>query len=491
MIVPRRHIFPLIVLGLFALVAMAAVFLHAPKEVIVTRTATGWMPQKVTIDQGDVIIFRTSTSDAFWPASDFHPSHQLYPAFDSMRPVPPGQQWSFTFSKAGVWTLHDHLKPEYKGIIIVNNIYGQAQYNCRSHDPDLAVLCWQSKIMTAVKKGGLSRAYEVFDSLYANEPAFRESCHDITHVLGSETYAIFSNDHKATDRPENSYCGYGFYHGFIESMLFTEGMSYTTARQYCEALRGESDDSIAGPCFHGIGHAVFDSLDSSVWGHADKMAARAVATCEKILTNEPDRIQCTDGVFNALGNAISSSDYSLSNANTDIIPLCKAQKRQYQPGCIIQAGISYIRYKNMGREEALRFVQDLGPTLAPSGILTYIDNEVLRSISNFDAAAFKDTCASLKTEYQQSCISGVISALRNLGQPETEYVTMFRFCDLFAPGTARSGCYQNAVSQTGRLNRDSAAYLSACKAIKDVNIPGLCDVPKVPTNKGLVPPSRL
>ena len=54
-----------------------------------------------------------------WPASDVHPTHEVYPGFDAERGVPSGSSWSYTFDRAGSWPFHDHLAPEAKGVIVV------------------------------------------------------------------------------------------------------------------------------------------------------------------------------------------------------------------------------------------------------------------------------------------------------------------------------------------------------------------------------------
>lgn len=79
----------------------------------------GFAPAEITIRRGDTVTFRTTLGKPFWPASDFHPTHGIYPAFDPERPIPPEESWSFTFDKAGSWRYHDHLSPQYHGVIHV------------------------------------------------------------------------------------------------------------------------------------------------------------------------------------------------------------------------------------------------------------------------------------------------------------------------------------------------------------------------------------
>jgi len=86
---------------------------------VVKFTGTAFEPQTLTIKQGDTVKFENKSSDDFWPASNNHPTHLLYPGFDAKKPLLPGDSYSFTFTKVGTWTYHNHLEPTTQGTIIV------------------------------------------------------------------------------------------------------------------------------------------------------------------------------------------------------------------------------------------------------------------------------------------------------------------------------------------------------------------------------------
>ena len=85
----------------------------------VTRTAGGWEPATLAIARGDTVEFVNASGEDAWPASDVHPTHEVYPGFDAERGVPAGSSWSYTFDRAGSWSFHDHLAPEAKGVVVV------------------------------------------------------------------------------------------------------------------------------------------------------------------------------------------------------------------------------------------------------------------------------------------------------------------------------------------------------------------------------------
>ncbi len=86
---------------------------------LVLLTASGFEPTEVTISAGDQIEFKTTQDSPFWPASDLHPSHGIYPEFDPQQEVSSTDSWTFQFLKNGRWKYHDHLRPQFRGVIVV------------------------------------------------------------------------------------------------------------------------------------------------------------------------------------------------------------------------------------------------------------------------------------------------------------------------------------------------------------------------------------
>jgi len=99
-------------------------------DITITNSYT---PKTLTISIGDTVIWYNDDSSDRWPATDQHPSHTEYPGsdinkcdtpdqstiFDACGQLTPGNTYSFTFTVAGSWDYHDHLKPGMTGTIIV------------------------------------------------------------------------------------------------------------------------------------------------------------------------------------------------------------------------------------------------------------------------------------------------------------------------------------------------------------------------------------
>lgn len=88
-------------------------------KLVVTYTDSGFSPKTITIKKGDSITFVNQSSGDMWVASNPHPVHTDYPAFDEKASVQKGGSWSFTFGQAGTWGYHNHKNPSSSGTVVV------------------------------------------------------------------------------------------------------------------------------------------------------------------------------------------------------------------------------------------------------------------------------------------------------------------------------------------------------------------------------------
>jgi plastocyanin len=103
-----------------------------PKVVTVTYDAsTGFSPANVNVNVGDTVNF-TAANGQMWIGSDAHPTHTQYdgtsrtshcaPGYAGPAPFDEckaGASYNFTFTKAGTFTYHNHLSPQYTGTVVV------------------------------------------------------------------------------------------------------------------------------------------------------------------------------------------------------------------------------------------------------------------------------------------------------------------------------------------------------------------------------------
>lgn len=83
----------------------------------VSITSSGFSPSVINIKKGMTVVFTNNDSSPHWPASNPHPMHTDFPAFNSKPGIPPGGTYSFTTDAVVSFGFHDHLYPSLKGQI--------------------------------------------------------------------------------------------------------------------------------------------------------------------------------------------------------------------------------------------------------------------------------------------------------------------------------------------------------------------------------------
>ena len=86
---------------------------------IVTYTDEGFSPSTLEIKLGDSVMFVNESSGGMWVASGPHPTHTLLPSFDQKTTVQTGGTYTYTFTQAGEWPFHNHVKSSEFGKVIV------------------------------------------------------------------------------------------------------------------------------------------------------------------------------------------------------------------------------------------------------------------------------------------------------------------------------------------------------------------------------------
>lgn len=114
-----------IIVIIFLLVVVALIFYRSyfsdskPRpDFTITITEEGFSSDPIKIAKGTRVIFVNKGTSPHWPASDFHPTHGIYPEFDPLKGINFGEEWSLVF-KPGKWHYHDHLYPNFTGIVEV------------------------------------------------------------------------------------------------------------------------------------------------------------------------------------------------------------------------------------------------------------------------------------------------------------------------------------------------------------------------------------
>jgi plastocyanin len=437
--------------------AVGSLLFFTHRTVVVHRTERGFEPKSISIHKGDTVVFVADTGKEFWPASDNHPSHTLYPEFDPRRALSPKERWSFTFDRAGVWAFHDHLAPEIRGAVLVVGAPGESAKNCLKNSPSTSkAYCYAADITSVIEEKGPDAAFVAFAHYYADDPTFRNNCHDVMHVFGRAAYDEFAKNNATVVRQETSYCGYGFYHGFIEEMFSQKGPDqFADGKRYCDSLADNpafpsknAAHAAMAACYHGMGHAVFDSLDSDVWGKSDRMVSRALLACRRIASTDEQYVRCGSGVFNSLAIAYGAKNYGLAFDKNDPTAVCRTQEVVQQSACYAEIVSGYFHYKKFNRAESVAFIEGLGSrTAVTSGITAFFDDDIRYDREGLSLEQMPTVCTALaESDEVHACIDGITLGLLNGGSPGKEYERSLQFCDFFpATDPLRAYCFKGVM----------------------------------------------
>ena len=85
----------------------------------VVYTNSGFNPKTLTVKAGTTVIFKNESTKPMWVASNPHPIHTDYSAFDAGKAYKNDSSYSFTFTEAKEYQYHNHLISNDEGLIIV------------------------------------------------------------------------------------------------------------------------------------------------------------------------------------------------------------------------------------------------------------------------------------------------------------------------------------------------------------------------------------
>ncbi|MSR67669.1 hypothetical protein EXS65_02500 [Candidatus Peribacteria bacterium] len=298
--------------------AVIPAFAHEIKTVIVEISEDGFVPSTIDLLQGDRIVFRNTGKRNHWPASDIHPTHGIYPEFDSLGGIAPGESWTFQFEKAGDWGLHDHIDAEFTGTVHVEESpeFNQPLVKEKSRMVTVPVAIVRGMKVQLAKffyavipivadrrlasldlfsitddTDELSYWLHIFGSTKLMEHLLESAgngaeldCHQPAHIIGRVSYELLGMEAFTGGSPA---CHSGYYHGAMEGLLKVRGVSKLpeTVSEACSLF---DTDFSKFSCLHGVGHGVLAYRNYDV--------PAALKLCKELSTGY-DQTSCYGGVF--------------------------------------------------------------------------------------------------------------------------------------------------------------------------------------------------
>ena len=438
---------------------------------VITVSKDGYSPPELTISLGTTVIWKNNDTRLHWPASNFHPTHTLYPetgeddclgsSFDACRGLTQGETYTFTFEYSGSWAYHDHLFPSVGGVVYVESgntqiVQADTKKTVREErgffkkiikgirtivnsitlrvsslfdyeeDKIRATLPYpqhfrslpyqkQTEIIEQVSNDNPSEGWEYLKQVFVVNGQVVGNAHELSHIVGNTLY-----QQKGIEGIEicDPTFAYGCYHGVTEQFLITEGVSSVReAMEQCRKIFPVTQSSNYLPyysCVHGLGHGLLS------WEGLD--LGKALKDCDRLDVREQQ--YCYDGVF--MEHSFSAPFASFDKAEP--WKLCTDLDEKYHMNC--------------ARYQPARFAEKFHVDLPTSARMCLeAETETLRGFC-IDAVGFalaytfrdtvdtiKHTCGSIPLEtYRYRCITAAAGELVFQRYQEWEE-SSFKLCD--------------------------------------------------------------
>ncbi len=345
----RKSILRRIVLLLFILfvinLSIFSILGFAKKGTTISMTETGFEPSEVSVSAFSTITFRNDDIVPRWPASNLHPTHEEYAEFDPLKEIGPGESWTFTPQKSGVWKFHDHLNPHMRGTLTVkesskiagffqqylslssviariNNFNPLNEETQELEDTTQATILLNKNekeqyaiLKSTAQKSGAIKAWALVTDTYSTNPGGQGPVHDLAHYAGT---LLFEELAFEGIRACNPLFAFGCYHGFLDAAFAKDLKDLPKAEEACLKVGPQGTGPYAS-CIHGIGHGI-----ASYYGVED--LENSLKSCESLSGGEE---YCFDGVFMEFEREASDSFYK----KDDPLYPCNAIEEKYVFSC--------------------------------------------------------------------------------------------------------------------------------------------------------------
>jgi plastocyanin len=435
---------PKVLLCLFVCVSVAAffvpvdaIFAHEGDEgsVVVHVTDKGFEPRSVEIQSGDTVVFENVDDEAHWPASDDHPTHEKYSAFDPKKPIQPNTEWSFTFDRPGKWEYHDHMNPYLMGEVVVKEasrsetfLASLMAFLANAYERTISALVGESG--NSASAGGDARAagssdgssekrYEerrdeflalvrdenprvaldqIREEIETNDTLSR-SCHALVHEIGRAAYEKYGDFGEAM-KYRDELCNSGYLHGVIESRFSQSEDIFADMKTICDQYHQKS--YMSWQCYHGLGHGVMFYTANDL--------PRSLEMCGGFGSGF-GRSSCVNGVFMENFNTEQKDHVSkFLKENAPFYP-CPEQPEHYKADCYLYAPTYFLSLNHHDYTAALEWCNGAEAgyeSMCAQGVGGQMMKENLN-----DPKFVESTCMKGEPEQTAPCIEGMVGLFIN------------------------------------------------------------------------------
>lgn len=344
----------------------------------------------------------------------------------------------------------------------------QAIKTCKSISYRETEKCWGEAMEKIIKKEGLESGFKFFRKFYLEDGV--GDCHPYAHILGRSAYNAFIEGRQIVESDGMKYCGYGFWHGFMERYVAVEGMDADNIKNFCNKF---SPDFI-NDCFHGVGiGGIGDPPPFDTWGKPQEMAERALKLCDT--TAKPGRqlTECISGVFHQQGLFAYRNEYGMVFDKKKPLSLCDPYlNTHYEGGCIWQISSWLPDAFDRDLSNVYEYVADNYEEEPIHEMITMSSKVIsIYRIQENDYSSFIIKCKSIPISYQKDCISGYVYGMFEVGEPEKEYVKAIDFCKSSELSKEDKGnCVNAIIMESSRYYKSEKKELVCSVIDRELNI---------------------
>ncbi len=435
----------------------------ATDAVSVSYSSEGFLPKRIDIEPGQRVRFVNESDKSFWPASNIHPTHEIYPEFDAGEPIRPGEVWTFQFEGPGFWRYHNHLGPGDSGLVVVKG-------EPIGDGPEPLVMNPQDFAFTEPRGISVQDGIDLFndDNLLAsfleeygpahtvalladNASQVGINCHERAHDMGRISYKMFGAVAFALAGHE---CQAGAYHGAIE-VLFRERGTINIQGDI-EVLCGDLNRFFRHQCIHGVGHGLM------AWTSYELLDA--LPLCDRFQA-ETDQLSCYSGIFmeNVVGGLSGTMGHFTEYLSDDAHFPCNVVEEKYVAPCYFYQSSRAIVLFESDFAQVAQFCAE-APAYAQRECFSSMGRDV-GGVTRGDPARAIELCAHAdEGNNRVTCLKGAVQdrfwEIRGADEA-------LSFCRMLQDEGEKSACYWSITTRAKQLYETPAGLQEFCAGVEE------------------------
>ena len=421
-----------------------------------------FVPKVVTVEVGWTVAFSNESDQPFWPASNIHPTHHIYPEFDAKGSVPPGESWTFTFDRPGTWRYHNHLFPEAGGGVSVQGQEAVRANRRETLDPhtiefqplpplslDTATVLFEEDepLEQHILQYGPANTVKV---LSASARELGKDCHHRAHIVGRLSYGLFGSEAFSVAGHE---CQSGVYHGTMEALFRDQGTANLKedVATICSLSR---NGFFRHQCVHGVGHGLMAWTNYGL--------PEALDLCHKL--NAPDQESCYSGVFmeNVVGGLSGSMGHTTKYLSDDLHYPCNSLEDRYVSGCYFFQTSHMVKLTGGDFARVTEACQQ-APETAQLHCFGSMGRDVGAHTRGEPARAIRFCSYVADPSLRRTCLSRVV---QNWFWEASGATAALDFCRLLKEEDDKRDCYETVITRAVVIYEEPTDVQSFCGKVE-------------------------